>query len=534
MAVAQRSNGIWIVSIIWLICIAAALVGALLRNADIMPLLPLAGVAAAPAAITLALSPIIRREWAKIVVIFSWLALAIMACLVFKFVPMAVLFLCVPAVAALFEREKVVEAMILSGLTAMGLFYFYRQGEFADFALASSDQMNWGITTAITATIGLLIGALYAVSSSKNEGITAIKPDSVDSTVLNAVPGGLLRVGSDNKVNMVTEVALAQLKLNGATVGMDAADIFGDPDKRDELMLIIDKARESDRKVSRKFRLLKDGGYSSAEITAGPLSDGDVLVHIYDSSRHEARVNSLHQAYSAAQKDADSKSLFFAGVSHELRTPLNAIIGFSDMMRSRLFGPLPGKYAEYADLIHDSGQHMLDLIGDVLDISKIEAGKYDLSYQSFDAADVIRSSAKMLRPAADSAEIRLDVEIQDESGELIVDADRKAMRQVILNLLSNAIKFTPKGGRVLLRGDFEGDQLRLGVVDNGAGMKPEELETIGQPYVQSESGRESEMRGSGLGLSLVKSLAELHGGKLEMSSQKGVGTTAEVLIPRRR
>jgi len=299
-------------------------------------------------------------------------------------------------------------------------------------------------------------------------------------------------------------------------------------------MLIIGNARASSRKFSRKFKLMDNNGYRSAEITAGPMSNGDILLHIYDSTRYDDRVNSLHAAYSAAQKDSSSKSLFFAGVSHELRTPLNAIIGFSDMMRSRLFGPLPSKYAEYADLIHDSGQHMLDLIGDVLDLSKVEAGKYELSYQNFDAADVIRSSVKMLRPAADNAEIRMDVEIHDASGELLVDADRKALRQIILNLLSNAIKFTPKGGRVLIRGDFEDKKLRLGVVDNGAGISAEELEKVGQPYVQTEAGLSSEARGSGLGLSLVKSLAELHSGHFDLSSQKGIGTTAEVLIPRQR
>jgi len=204
------------------------------------------------------------------------------------------------------------------------------------------------------------------------------------------------------------------------------------------------------------------------------------------------------------------------------------------MMRSRLFGPLPNKYAEYADLIHDSGQHMLDLIGDVLDLSKVEVGKYDLTYHKFDAADVIRSSAKMLRPSADSAELRLDVEVLSDNGELLVEADRKALRQMILNLLSNAIKFTPKGGRILVRGDIEGQDLRIGVVDNGAGMSAAELEKIGRPFEQTETGKSSDVRGSGLGLSLVKSLAELHNGKLELSSQKSIGTTAEVLLPLRR
>ncbi len=530
MAVERRTNGIWIASLFWLVCLLAALVGATLRNYDIASLLPLAGLAAIPAATSLILSPVIRREWAQIIVIFLWLALAVVACLVFGFMPMALLFLCAPAMAALFEREKVVEAMILAGLTAAGLFYFAQRGEFGDINLADGNQINWGVKTGIASTIALLIGALYAVSSSRASA--AETPLSRD--LLDAVPGGLLRVGKNNRVKMITEVAAAQLKLGDETKGLSVKDIFDDPEKRDELMFVIDKARENNRKVSRKFRLLENGDYISAEITAGPLKGGDVLLHIYDSTQHENRVNSLHQAYSAAQKDADSRSLFFAGVSHELRTPLNAIIGFSDMMRSRLFGPLPSKYAEYADLIHDSGQHMLDLIGDVLDISKVEAGKYDLIYQSFDAADVIRSSAKMLRPAADSAEIRMDVEVHDKSGELLVDADRKAMRQIILNLVSNAIKFTPKGGRVLIRGDFDGNYLRLGVVDNGAGMSAEDLETVGQPYVQSDSGVASETRGTGLGLSLVKSLAALHGGRLELSSQKGIGTTAEVLIPRRR
>ena len=116
-------------------------------------------------------------------------------------------------------------------------------------------------------------------------------------------------------------------------------------------------------------------------------------------------------------------------------------------MRSRLFGPLPGKYAEYADLIHDSGQHMLDLIGDVLDMSKVEAGKYELHYDNFDAADVIRSTAKMIRPAADQAKVVLSLDI-DENDPLLIEADRKAIRQILLNLLSNAIKFSHKGGRV--------------------------------------------------------------------------------------
>ena len=527
MDVIKKSKGIWIASLLWLVCIAAALLAAGLRQGDVSDLLPLAGIAVVPALGSLTLSPYLRREWAQIVVIFLWIALAILACLVFKFFPMALLFLCAPAIAALFEREKVIEAMVLASIAAAGIYYYKMQGSYLGFALADGAQNEWGITTGIAATIGLLIGALYGVSSRSPQ-----VDDMVSNDLLAAVPGGLMRLDDNNRVQMATRVAAAQLNLADDTKGIAVHDIFIDDEQRGELEHIVETSRASGRKVSRKFRLRQpSGGYRMAEITAGPMDNGDILLHIYDSTSHELRIKSLHQAYSASQKEASGKTLFFAGVSHELRTPLNAIIGFSDMMRSRLFGPLPSKYAEYADLIHDSGQHMLDLIGDVLDMSKIEAGKYELIYHSFDAADVIRSSAKMLRPAADSAEIRLDVEIQSDGGELLVQADRKALRQIALNLLSNAIKFTPKGGRVLIRGDIEDRQLRIGVIDNGAGMSADELERIGRPFEQTDAGKISDARGSGLGLSLVKSLTELHEGRLEISSQKSIGTTAEIYIP---
>jgi len=531
MTATHGHKGIWTASIIWLICIAAALFAAMLRNIDLASILPIAGLAAFPAMTSLILTPVLRREWAQMLVIFSWIALAVIACLGLKFVPMAILFLCAPAVAALFEKEKVIESMVFAAIAAAGLFYYTRYvGGVTNLAAATSEQANWGINTAIGSTIGLLIATLYAVSSA-----TTRDSGSISEDVLDAVPGGIMRINSDNTVAMASEVAAAQLGLSTDEEVLRIEDVFPQSDPRDELLHIIGKARETDKKVSRKFRLRQpSGGFRTAEITAGPLKNNEVLLHIYDSTAHEARLRNLHQAYSAAQKDADGKSLFFAGVSHELRTPLNAIIGFSDMMRSRLFGPLPNKYAEYADLIHDSGQHMLDLIGDVLDMSKVEAGKYELIYQNFDAADVIRSSVKMLRPAADSAKIQMDVEIRTDQGELLVDADRKALRQMILNLLSNAIKFTPKGGRVLVRGNVEDGQLVIGVVDNGAGMTTEDLEAIGTPYTQTESGKSSEARGSGLGLTLVRSLAELHDGKLALTSRKGIGTTAEILIPVQR
>jgi len=173
---------------------------------------------------------------------------------------------------------------------------------------------------------------------------------------------------------------------------------------------------------------------------------------------------------------------------------------------------------------------MLDLIGDVLDLSKVEAGKYDLNYDTFDAADVIRSSVKMIRPAADAADVSLDVNL-DLDQALLIQADRRAVRQILLNLLSNSVKFSPKGGAVDIDAQAIDGDLELSVSDNGAGMSAEDLAQIGEPYAQGNAGMVSDDRGSGLGLSLVKTLAELHGGTMDIRSALGDGTRVKIILP---
>ena len=272
------------------------------------------------------------------------------------------------------------------------------------------------------------------------------------------------------------------------------------------------------------------GQMASYDLRVTPLASKGWLVHAHDRTEEDAQLEKLRQQGAVAVQDSTDKTLFFAGVSHELRTPLNAIIGFSDMMRSRLFGPLPGKYAEYADLIHESGQHMLDLIGDVLDLSKIEAGRYELNYDTFDAADVIRSSVKMIRPAADAAEVGMEMNL-DLDQALLIQADRRAVRQILLNLLSNSVKFSDKGGQIEVDAQAIDGDLELSVSDMGAGMSEEEIARIGDPYAQGEAAQMSDNRGSGLGLSLVKSLTELHKGHMKIRSVKGEGTRVKITLP---
>ena len=239
-------------------------------------------------------------------------------------------------------------------------------------------------------------------------------------------------------------------------------------------------------------------------------------------------------AHLEAERDAalaasQSKSEFLAAVSHELRTPLNAIIGFSDIIKQRLFGPLPARYAEYGDLIHESGEHLLELIGDVLDMSKIEADKYELTPEEFDARDVVSICAKMISPRAKDRGIALYCEPGD--ADLPVKADRKAMRQILLNLLSNAVKFTPEGGAVVVMARQDGAELVLAVGDSGVGIGEDELADLGKPYHQTRSGKETSERGTGLGLSLVQALAEMQSGTVKVQSARGQGTTVTVRLP---
>ncbi len=241
-----------------------------------------------------------------------------------------------------------------------------------------------------------------------------------------------------------------------------------------------------------------------------------------------ARLAEAEAARDAAEADARGKMRFLANVSHELRTPLNAIMGFSDIMRSRLFGDLTPRYAEYAELIHEGGSHLLDLINDVLDVSKIEADKYVLSHEDFDACEAVQAVARLMRQQADEAGVQLRAVLPPEP--LDVVADRRALKQIVLNLVSNALKFTPSGGSISVSLSASAGALEIAVADTGVGIAPEDLERLGRPYEQAgdPAGRN---RGTGLGLSLVKALAALHGGEMVLESRLGEGTAVSVRLP---
>jgi signal transduction histidine kinase len=263
----------------------------------------------------------------------------------------------------------------------------------------------------------------------------------------------------------------------------------------------------------------------AAERATGQESYAELL-ELLEARR--ARENELEALREAAEQQNQAKSRFLANMSHELRTPLNAIMGFSDIMRQRLFGPLSDRYADYAELVHESGAHLLELINDVLDMSKIEAARFELAREMFDAREAFTAALRLMRGQADRAGISLRGVLPTEP--LEADADRRALKQIAINLLANALKFTPRGGSVTLTLQAAGDQLELVVADTGVGISREDLERLGRPFEQAGDAVQK-AGGSGLGLSLVRAFAQLHGGEMVVESVLGEGTTVIVRLP---
>jgi signal transduction histidine kinase len=222
------------------------------------------------------------------------------------------------------------------------------------------------------------------------------------------------------------------------------------------------------------------------------------------------------------------KSEFLANMSHELRTPLNAVIGFSEVLADRMFGELNAKQEEYLKDIYASGTHLLSLINDILDLSKIEAGRMELELTDFDLPTALDNALTLVRERAGRRSITLQTSIDERLGE--VRADERKIRQVVLNLLSNAIKFTPEGGRIDVGAVPKDGFVEVSVSDTGVGIAPEDQEAVFEEFRQVGTA-EKKVEGTGLGLTLCRKFVELHGGRIWVKSQEGVGSTFTFTIP---
>lgn len=245
--------------------------------------------------------------------------------------------------------------------------------------------------------------------------------------------------------------------------------------------------------------------------------------------RHRAEREAL-VASETAEQASSAKSNFLANVSHELRTPMNAIIGFAGALQTGVAGPINEKQAEYAQHILSSSEHLLALINDLLDLSKIEAGKLEIDPETFSLSEQVERALPMLKKQAEAGGVALATDIPADLP--LLHADRRQVGQMIVNLLANAVKFAPDGGRVTIAARNGGGGVSLSVSDDGDGMSEEEIPRALQPFEQTGLGRTK--NGTGLGLPLVKRLAELHGGKFTLDSAPGEGTTAMITFPAHR
>ena len=297
-------------------------------------------------------------------------------------------------------------------------------------------------------------------------------------------------------------------------------------------------------------RRTKDGGYVSVGTDITRIKEHEQKL-VDNDLRLRATVNDLKRSQTALEQQAleladlaekyseeknraeeanQTKSKFLANMSHELRTPLNAIIGFSEIMESGMFGTLGSeKYQEYCHDILTSGHYLLEVINDILDMSKIEAGRMKLDMESLDLSKTLAESLRVVSGRADDKNLVVSADIE---GTISVVADRRAIKQIIVNLLSNAVKFTPDGGKVTVRSRLLRDSIVLMIADTGIGIAPQSLARLGRPFEQVESQLTKTYHGSGLGLAIARSLTQLHGGTMRLRSRLGTGTVVCVSLPR--
>ena len=318
-------------------------------------------------------------------------------------------------------------------------------------------------------------------------------------------------------------------------VSMDSLIPPGEAERIRRRRVQVAQGEDVGLKESRILRL--DGTEFPIELTAAPIpweGRSSLLVIIRDITERKTAERELQKNQQLAEAANNAKSEFLANMSHELRTPLNAVIGFSQMIRDQVYGEIGSpRYREFAGNIHDSGQHLLELINDILDLSKIEAGLDELEEQDVVVTEVIDAAMALVATRAGTGGISLERDVPGKLPQL--RADQRKLKQILLNLISNGIKFTVRGGTVTVgaRQD-EGGGMAIRIADTGIGMAPEDIPTAMSRFRQVDGELDRKFEGTGLGLPLTKELVEMHGGTLHLESEPGVGTVVTVLFPAER
>lgn len=342
--------------------------------------------------------------------------------------------------------------------------------------------------------------------------------------------------GSDGRIRFASPAALNLLGRKPETLlGVTPASLVHSDDLKNMQAAFVE-ASYFGRTAEAEVRLKRgDGRFVWTEIRCRPAEpiagEGTAIVAVTrDVSERKAHERALVEARDLAESANRAKSHFLANMSHELRTPLNAILGFSEVMTHEMFGTLGSRrYLEYARLIHESGGHLLELINGILDMSKIEAGKFELSEEVLDLENVAAQAVRFVKLQADRKGVVLKTAIGP--GCKTIFADKRAIKQMLVNLVTNGVKFTPRGGEVRILAMRAQEGVDIAVRDTGIGISQQDLKRLGRPFEQVEGSHIKAQEGTGLGLALVKALAAMHGGEAAIESKLGHGTTVRLRFP---
>ena len=449
----------------------------------------------------------------------------------------------VPLEAALSASRRVVTFAVTLALSCAALLIVL--GHFDWLPAADSDDaalhgimMAFGVASATFYAAGLAFGAESLARTSVS--LLNVEEDRY-RLLARHMSDVVSRHRKSGAVQFISPAAEAVLGTPAAgLLGHGLFDRVHAVDRPAYLTALADSAHGGEGR-SVEFRLRRDGkpgagDFVWVEMRCRPLeqgtasADGEVVAVMRDVTDRKMQEQALQEARAAAERADTSKSRFLATMSHELRTPLNAVIGFSEMiMQEDLLMLDAARRKEYAQLIHDSGQHLLSVVNGILDMSKMESGTFELTPEPFLPRAALINCCNLLALKARENGIDLVIRAPDDLPE--ITGDPRAFKQIALNLVSNAIKFTERGGTVTVSAGVEGARLLLRVADTGVGIAAEDMKRIGDPFFQAGKTYQRRHEGTGLGLSIVKSLVALHGGEMNVQSRVGEGTTVAVALP---
>jgi cell cycle sensor histidine kinase DivJ len=384
---------------------------------------------------------------------------------------------------------------------------------------------KWTSSLAIAAAIGGMLAMRRAGGQAPG--------DSAGDSALKTLAGDCLaRHRIDGRVTGIEGEGLARLALAGPDLmGYGLVDRLSADDRPRFLEALRATAQDGQARTTQvRLRCAGSDAFAPAELKSCALEDGGMVTAIRDAGAVLDLAAQLEAAREEARLEKSLKDRLLANMSHELRTPLNAILGFSEILGDPELAPAdPGKRQEYARIIHASADHLLSVVNLVLDMSRIEAGKFSIAPEPLELQPLIQECADMLRLRAERGNVRLVLGPLLEGLEIV--ADKGACRQILVNLLSNAVKFTPPQGSVTIDARIEAGEARISVTDTGIGVKADDLSRLGDPFFQVKSGYNRSFEGAGLGLSLVRGLVGLHDGSLILESEIGVGTRVTAVLP---